>query len=157
MKMSNVLADLQKVKRANEEFSKKYDMKFMEMLEKEETAPEAYLTKEILTELVEKMIRVDYIIRYLGFKEKKEGVLSRDCMGNILFDGQILMPMHEFEILVYNPEVGHDVWTRTCVSLALGGMPTYLLGINKGTDINGLKARIRYQDKREDTRHCWKG
>lgn len=143
MELGKVLAELQEIKKANEKFLLQEKEEILELILKENVTAEEALQQEIMSELLDKIQRINHVIQYLEKNTTLEGILSRDAKDNILFSGKIMPPMRELEIYVYDELREKMVWTRTFVSIATDEENPYLVGLGHGLDIDGIRARIR--------------
>ncbi len=143
MDIRQILEELQEVKRTDEEFLKRRKGEIVGMLAEDNVTAEESLQQEILMELIDKMNRVSQLIQYLGTVRVWTGTLSRDKKGNILFNGEIMPPLTEFEVCLQDNYREKVVWTRTFVSLAGAGEEPYLVGLGRKLKIDGIRARIR--------------
>ena len=60
--------------------------------------------------------------------------------GELEFEGQCLPLMTELEVLTYDEELGHEIWTRTYVG---GTQRKYLVGMKKRICDMPVMVRIR--------------
>lgn len=141
MNIQTIFTDSQEIKQANEKFLQKREEEILDLLAKEPADAEEALQQEIMSELLDKLHRINHLIRSME-KARKNGVLSRGKDGGILFNGEPLLPLKEFEVCLCREPDGKEVWTRTFVSMALDGELPYLAGHKKDLEIDGIKARI---------------
>lgn len=132
--------DLKKVKQVNEEFAKKYEAEGMEFLRRNDVTADEGLQQELLFELLDHARGLCHVAKYMDKKVTREGVLNRGKDGQILFNGEVVPIMKEIEVYYMEEGWAHEVWTRTYVS---GGKDPYLVGLDRSTEVRGMKARIR--------------
>lgn len=135
-----ITAEIDKLNESGLKFLAACEDEILEFLRAEETTAEEGLQKDIFLELMEHIYGIRHIAEYMKKDVAMEGVLSRNEKGDILFDGEILPLMKEIEVLVYEEEAEHEVWTRTFVG---GADRKYLVGLNRNCEISGMHARIR--------------
>lgn len=143
MEAKSFLEELQEIKNANEKLLLRRENVIIDFLVKTNVTAEEALRQEILSELLDKLQRVNHLIRYIEKDRVKMGKLKKDRSGNILFNSEIMPPLQEFEVFIYDKEMGSMIWTRTFVSMATDREPPYLVGLGRQLEINGLIARIR--------------
>ncbi len=143
MDVKRILRELQDVSRANGKFLQQRNDEIVGLLLKENVTAEEALQQEILSELMDKIHRINYLVQYIEKNRIQEGILDRDQKGNILFNREIMAPMKEIEVYLHDNQKKRMVWTRTFVSMTSQGEPPYLVGLGKNLKINKIKARIR--------------
>ncbi|MDO5406915.1 MAG: hypothetical protein Q4F28_06255 [Eubacteriales bacterium] len=141
--MERLFEELQAVRKANDEFLKEYHSEVQQLEPDGTLTAEESLEQEMLFEVIDKMERMNRVIDYWGRKPEKEGVISRGADGTIQLDGTPVPALEEFEVLLYDKDMGQEIWTRTYVSFALAGETPCLVGLDKSVDVNGLRARLR--------------
>lgn len=143
MKDKSFAEELQEIRDAGERFLMRREDEILHFLVKTDVTAEEALRQEILSELLDKIQRVDRLIQYLEKNRIQMGRLKRNPRGKILFNADIMPPMQEFEVYVYDKEIGRAVWTRTFVSITADKEIPYLVGLGRQLEIDGLIARIR--------------
>lgn len=143
MEERSMWEQLQEIKRFQDEFLQQWEDKILEMLVKDRVSAEESLCQEIMSELLDKIQRVSKLIGDISRTHLKVGYLSQRKDGSILFCGEILLPLQELEVYIYDDGKEMMVWTRTFVSITGKGERPYLVGLGENFKIDGIQARIR--------------
>lgn len=101
---------------------------------------EENLRQEILCELREHIRYVRLLTEYMKKDIVKTGIVDRNEAGEITIDGIVLPLMTELEVLVYDRDLGKNVWTRVFVG---GSRRRYLVGLDRKCNVRGIPGRIR--------------
>ena len=101
---------------------------------------EENLRQEILCELKEHIRYIRLLTEYMRKDIVKTGIVDRNEAGEITIDGIVLPLMTELEVLVYDCDLGRDVWTRVFVG---GSRRRYLVGLDRKCNVRGIPGRIR--------------
>lgn len=140
MEELEILKGLEPVRKALEEFQKTYGGELWNMIFHRGENPEDYLRAEILCELAEAAERIQSLAGYLKGKITAEGILTRREDGGLSIGGRELLPGQEVEVCLYDPVFEAVIWTRASVSME---KRQRLIGLERGVEQEGLKARIR--------------
>lgn len=140
-------ADLQKMKRENEEFLEKYKEEIWKLTDHDGMTPEEFLNREVWLEIMDRLDRLAYLIGYLDQKVVEEGILSRDSLGRIWLGDRCMRPFEECEIYMLEEELQQYVWTRSFVCAAADGSGMYLSGLGRKKKIDGMRARVRKNEE----------
>lgn len=140
MKERKLLGALEPVQREIKCFMEQYGTAGWQIILNGEQDADSYLRSEVVWELFDKITRVSELIGYLDREVSEEGSLKTEADGSISLNDAGLKPGQEVEVYVYEPLLQKMIWTRVKVSAEKNQK---LIGIDRGVQIDGLRARIR--------------
>ena len=139
MNHKEILKDLNILKQAHEEFDKKHGREISRFVVKRNCTEEENLLCNTLIALTTKLNEIDHAIEYLQKPVVCEGVLNRNEKNQICLNNEPLEIFTEIEVLIHDEF--HHGWTNVIVGHLDSG--SYLVGLPRDLDINGIKARMR--------------
>lgn len=139
MDYKELLKDLNIIKNTLDEFEKKHGEEIAEFISKRDISEEENLIASALASIYEKTINIRFTIDKLQAPVKREGILTKNTDGEICLNGEPLPLLTDLEVLV------HDEFNRgwTPAFIGTGESGPFLVGVDRDTDINGIKARIK--------------
>lgn len=139
MNYEEVLKDLNGITQVIEEFNEKHGKEIADFIVREHVSEEENLIINTLLSVTMKFNEIKSSVKKLQKPVKHEGLLSKNDSNQICLDNKPLPIFTELEVLIHD-EVNHG-WTSTIVGSRENG--SYLAGIPRDANINGMKARMR--------------